>query len=55
MSAALKPTPEAPLIRLRDLHVKFESRDRTVHAVNGVDLDLADLGGGSGTGALFMD
>jgi peptide/nickel transport system ATP-binding protein len=41
MSAALKPTPEAPLIRLRDLHVKFESRDRTVHAVNGVDLDLA--------------
>jgi len=41
MSAALKPTPEVPLIRLRDLHVKFESRDRTVHAVNGVDLDLA--------------
>jgi peptide/nickel transport system ATP-binding protein len=41
MSAALKPTPEMPLIRLRDLHVKFESRDRTVHAVNGVDLDLA--------------
>ena len=41
MSAALKPTPDAPLIRLRDLHVKFESRDRTVHAVNGVDLDLA--------------
>ena len=41
MSAALKPNPQAPLIRLRDLHVKFESRDRTVHAVNGVDLDLA--------------
>ena len=41
MSAVLKLTPEAPLIRLRDLHVKFESRDRTVHAVNGVDLDLA--------------
>ncbi|MFM7302084.1 MAG: ABC transporter ATP-binding protein, partial [Alphaproteobacteria bacterium] len=41
MSAALKPANEAPLIRLRDLHVKFESRDRTVHAVNGVDLDLA--------------
>jgi peptide/nickel transport system ATP-binding protein len=41
MSAVLKPTPEVPLIRLRDLHVKFESRDRTVHAVNGVDLDLA--------------
>jgi len=41
MSAALKPANEAPLIRLRDLHVKFEGRDRTVHAVNGVDLDLA--------------
>jgi peptide/nickel transport system ATP-binding protein len=41
MSAALKPANEAPLIRLRDLHVKFESRDRTVHAVNGVNLDLA--------------
>ena len=41
MSAALKPSPEAPLIRLRDLHVTFESRDRTVPAVNGVDLDLA--------------
>lgn len=41
MSAVLKPANEAPLIRLRDLHVRFESRDRTVHAVNGVDLDLA--------------
>ncbi len=41
MSAALKPANGAPLIRLRDLHVKFEGRDRTVHAVNGVDLDLA--------------
>jgi peptide/nickel transport system ATP-binding protein len=30
-----------PLVRMRDLHVKFVTRDRTVHAVNGVDLDLA--------------
>ncbi len=30
-----------PLLRLRDLHVRFVSRDATVHAVNGVDLDLA--------------
>jgi len=41
MSAALKPEPGAPLARLRDLHVKFVTRDRTVHAVNGVDLDVA--------------
>ena len=31
----------APLVRMRDLHVKFVTRDRTVHAVNGVDMDLA--------------
>src|SRR5918911_1007844 len=31
----------APLVRLRDLHVRFVTRDRTVHAVNGVDMDLA--------------
>ena len=41
MSAALKTDAPAPLARLRDLHVKFVTRDRTVHAVNGVDLDLA--------------
>ncbi|MFL1460876.1 ABC transporter ATP-binding protein [Roseococcus sp. DSY-14] len=29
------------LVSLRDLHVTFRTRDRTVHAVNGVDLDLA--------------
>ncbi|MBS7811113.1 ABC transporter ATP-binding protein [Roseococcus pinisoli] len=40
MSAVLKPDP-APLVRLRDLKVTFATRDRTVHAVNGVDLDLA--------------
>ena len=41
----LKPEPMgqegAPLVKLRDLHVTFVTRDRTVHAVNGVDLDLA--------------
>ena len=40
MSAALKPNAP-PLVKLRDLHVTFKTRDRTVHAVNGVDLDLA--------------
>jgi peptide/nickel transport system ATP-binding protein len=40
MSAALK-TNAPPLVKLRDLHVTFKTRDRTVHAVNGVDLDLA--------------
>ena len=33
--------PATPLMRLRDLSVRFVSRDSTVHAVNGVDLDLA--------------
>jgi peptide/nickel transport system ATP-binding protein len=37
---ASKPPPP-PLVRLRDLSVRFVSRDATVHAVNGVDLDLA--------------
>ena len=40
MSAVLE-TNAAPLVKLRDLHVTFRTRDRTVHAVNGVDLDLA--------------
>jgi peptide/nickel transport system ATP-binding protein len=40
--ASLYTTPAAPpLVRLRDLSVRFVSRDATVHAVNGVDLDLA--------------
>jgi hypothetical protein len=30
-----------PLVRLRNLHVTFRTRDRTVHAVNGVDMDVA--------------
>ncbi len=29
------------LVSLKDLHVTFRTRDRTVHAVNGVDLSLA--------------
>jgi len=31
----------APILQVRDLHVRFVSRDRTVHAVNGVSFDLA--------------
>ncbi len=31
-----------PLVQVRDLHVKFVSRDATVHAVNGVSFDLAE-------------
>ncbi|MBR0671128.1 ABC transporter ATP-binding protein [Neoroseomonas soli] len=55
MSAALKPEAPAPLVRARDLTVRFVSRDSTVHAVNGVDLDLAQgevlcLLGESGSG-----
>jgi peptide/nickel transport system ATP-binding protein len=34
------PTAE-PLVRVRGLQVRFVSRDATVHAVNGVDFDLA--------------
>jgi peptide/nickel transport system ATP-binding protein len=30
-----------PLVRIRDLSVRFVGRDATIHAVNGVDLDLA--------------
>jgi len=55
MSAALKPEASAPLVRARDLTVRFVSRDATIHAVNGVDLDLAQgevlcLLGESGSG-----
>jgi len=31
-----------PLVRVRDLEVRFVSRDATVHAVNGVSFDLAE-------------
>ncbi len=30
-----------PAVKVRDLRVKFVSRDATIHAVNGVDLELA--------------
>jgi peptide/nickel transport system ATP-binding protein len=33
--------PEEQLVQVRDLHVRFVSRDATIHAVNGVDFDLA--------------
>jgi peptide/nickel transport system ATP-binding protein len=33
--------PDAPVVSVRDLRVTFKSRDRTVHAVNGVGFDLA--------------
>jgi peptide/nickel transport system ATP-binding protein len=32
--------PEGALVHVRDLRVQFVSKDATVHAVNGVDLDL---------------
>ncbi len=41
MSAALQMKAGETLVRVRDLSVRFVSRDATVHAVNGVDLDLA--------------
>ena len=55
MSAALKMDAATPLVRARDLSVRFVNRDATVHAVNGVDIDLAQgevlcLLGESGSG-----
>lgn len=41
MSAALQMQAGDTLVRVRDLSVRFVSRDTTVHAVNGVDIDLA--------------
>ena len=35
------PAATAPVVSVRDLRVTFASRDRTVHAVNGVSFDLA--------------
>ena len=35
------PPDMEPLVHVRDLHVRFVTRDRTVHAVNGVDFDIA--------------
>jgi peptide/nickel transport system ATP-binding protein len=34
-------TTAAPILQVRDLHVRFVTRERTVHAVNGVSFDLA--------------
>ncbi|HUB44283.1 MAG TPA: ABC transporter ATP-binding protein [Acetobacteraceae bacterium] len=39
--ATIDTTQAEPLVQVRDLHVRFVSRDATVHAVNGVDFDLA--------------
>jgi len=55
MSAAMQTEAAPPLVRARDLTVRFVGRDATVHAVNGVDLDLAQgevlcLLGESGSG-----
>lgn len=40
-----RPAPTAiakdPVLQVRDLHVRFVSRERTVYAVNGVSFDLA--------------
>ena len=33
-------TIATPLLSIRDLHVTFVTRERTVHAVNGVSFDL---------------
>jgi len=37
----MDPLVRAPLVHVRDLTVRFVSKDATVHAVNGVDFDLA--------------
>jgi peptide/nickel transport system ATP-binding protein len=34
------PPGSEPLLNVRDLHVRFVSRERTIHAVNGVSFDL---------------
>ncbi|MEM7749003.1 MAG: ABC transporter ATP-binding protein [Pseudomonadota bacterium] len=34
-------TAQDPILQVRDLHVRFVSRERTVNAVNGVSFDLA--------------
>jgi peptide/nickel transport system ATP-binding protein len=34
-------TAAVPLVKMRDVGVRFVTRDRTVNAVNGVDIDLA--------------
>lgn len=36
----MSPTPGAPLLTVRDLHVDYFDQDNPVHAVRGVDLTL---------------
>src|SRR3982074_1601051 len=37
---AASPLAEGPLVEVKDLSVKFVSRDTTVHAVNGVSFEM---------------
>jgi peptide/nickel transport system ATP-binding protein len=39
--SALAASPAAPIVSVRDLRIRFVTRERTVHAVNGVSFDLA--------------
>lgn len=41
MSIETHTDPTPPVLQVRDLHVRFVSRERTVNAVNGVSFDLA--------------
>lgn len=40
MTAPATQQSVRPLVEVRDLNVRFETRDRTVHAVNGVSFDV---------------
>jgi len=40
MTAPATEQSARPLVEVRDLNVRFETRDRTVHAVNGVSFDV---------------
>lgn len=40
MTAPATQQTARPLVEVRDLNVRFETRDRTVHAVNGVSFDV---------------
>jgi peptide/nickel transport system ATP-binding protein len=39
--APMSTAAAVPLVKMRDVGVRFATRDRTVNAVNGVDIDLA--------------
>lgn len=58
-----QPSPADPVLSVRDLTVKFETRRRTVHAVNGITFDLhagrtlgivGESGSGKSVSALAM-